>query len=166
MLLKPNIPGIELSNTFSAIEILHNPDKCGAEAVIIGGGLIGLETALFLSERGKKVTVIEMLKAVGVDMGSQTRREIRERLGKAGIVLETNTQVVSIEENGVNAVREEQMLEYPADTIVFATGLVPNNLLTEQMPEGLWEYYCIGDCVSPQKILEAVRDGYQLALSL
>jgi len=163
---KPDISGIELSNTFSAIEILHNPDNCGAEAVVIGGGLIGLETALFLSERGKKVTVIEMLKAVGADMGGQTRREILERLAMAGVVLETNTQVVSIGENGVNAIRDEQMLEFPADTILFATGLVPNNLLAEQMPEGSREHHCIGDSVSPQKILEAVRDGYQLALSL
>ena len=81
-------------------------------------------------------------------------------------MLETNTQVVNIGENGVTAVKEEQMLEFPADTIVFATGLVPNKLLAEQMPEESWEYYCIGDCSSPQKILEAVRDGYQLALSL
>lgn len=163
---EPDIAGIQRSNVFHATDILRSPDKCGAVVIIIGGGLIGLETALFLSERGKKVTVLEMLKKVGADLGPVTRWEIRQRLKKAGVRLEVETQVVSVNEHGVAAIRENETLDYLADTIVLATGLVSNKLLEDRMPEGAWEYYCAGDCESPQKILEAVRDGYRVALSI
>lgn len=157
---KPHIAGIGLPHVLPAVDILHSPDKCKETVVIIGGGLIGLETALFLSTLGKKITLLEMLELVGADMGRETRWEVLQRLEKAGVKLETATKAVEFTEGAVIALKGNEWVSYAAETVVIATGLVPNNLLKHEMPEGKWECHSVGDCVYPQKILEAVRDGY------
>lgn len=162
----PDIPGIERENVFSAIDVLRTPDRCGQEVVVIGGGLIGLETALFLAERGRRVIVIEMLKRVGADMGYQTHWETLQRLSEAGVRLEVNTKALAIVERGVVAMKNNCETMYPTDTTVIATGLVSNSELEGQIPRDLFECYSVGDCVSPRKILEAVKDGYCAALNI
>lgn len=59
--IKPDVPGIERSNVVTAMDLLLGREKAGDSAVVIGGGLIGCETALWLAKQGRKVTIVEML---------------------------------------------------------------------------------------------------------
>ena len=67
------IPGIELGKVVTAWDTLQGNSRAGSSVMVVGGGNVGLETAHFLAEQGKKVTVIEMLRRVGADMGETVR---------------------------------------------------------------------------------------------
>ncbi|MDP6102802.1 MAG: NAD(P)/FAD-dependent oxidoreductase, partial [Dehalococcoidia bacterium] len=159
-----DFPGIGRQNVFTASDILHHPEQCKERVVIIGGGLIGCETAEFLAQHEKKVTIIEMLKRIGSDMGPDTRWVVRKRLTNAGVVLEINTKAVRIEEDGVVAAKDDSRCVFPADTVIIAWGMESNNDLEEPVKKSFPEVCSIGDCTSPQSVLEAVEQGYFAAL--
>jgi 2,4-dienoyl-CoA reductase-like NADH-dependent reductase (Old Yellow Enzyme family) len=63
--LIPHIPGIGRENVFKAEELYIDPEKAGKKVVILGGGLVGCELAVYLGDLGKNVTILEMLPAAG-----------------------------------------------------------------------------------------------------
>ncbi len=67
--ITPDIPGINGPQVATAQDILNGKKKTGQEVVVIGGGLVGCETGHYLAEKGKKVTIIEMLKRMAAEMG-------------------------------------------------------------------------------------------------
>jgi 2,4-dienoyl-CoA reductase (NADPH2) len=68
--LLPPIPGIEMDQVVTAVDVLREKVKTGRKVVIIGGGQLGLEIAEFLGERGKEVTIVEMTGDIGTGMPS------------------------------------------------------------------------------------------------
>ncbi|GAH87143.1 unnamed protein product, partial [marine sediment metagenome] len=88
----PDIPGIDGKNVATAIDVLTWNKETGQSVVIIGGGLIGCETAEFLSQKGKQVTIVEMLPSVGADIGGFNRWVILDRLKAAGISMEVKAE--------------------------------------------------------------------------
>lgn len=162
----PDIIGSRLPHVLTALSVLHHPEKCKENVVIIGGGLIGLETSLFLSTFGKKITVLEMLERAGADIGRHSRWEILQRVEKAGIKIETATKALEITDKAVIALKVIERVNYTTETVVIATGLVPDKSLQQAISSGKWEVHIIGDCVSPQKIFEAVQDGYRTGVKI
>ncbi len=63
----PPIPGIDGPNVISAVAAYDNMDKLGKRVVIVGGGEIGVETGMHLSENGHQVTVLEMTDTLAAD---------------------------------------------------------------------------------------------------
>ena len=68
----PSIDGVERAKVFTSPEALSRPDRLGNVVGIIGGGGIGAEIADFLSEQGKKVTLIEMREAIATCLKAGT----------------------------------------------------------------------------------------------
>ncbi len=157
-----DVPGVNLDNVFTARDVLAGKGEVGNRVVIIGGGQVGLQTAEFLASQGKKATVVEMLERLAHDMGGGSRRVLLTRLRQMGITMETKTRVDRIIPNGVVVSSDDQQRTIEADTMVLATGIVPNRKLADELKDKVPEVYLAGDCSQGRNVTDAVRDGYQL----
>ena len=161
----PDLEGVkeavEEGYAVTAHEILSGKDT-GETVVILGGGGIGVETAIYLSDKGKRVTLVEMLKRVGSDIGSSTRWTRMNALFDLKVNVRKETKALGIINNKLIVEKDGKKEELKADTIVLAAGTTPDRSLVEAL-EGKVEVRAVGDCVEPKKGLEAVHAGFELA---
>jgi len=162
----PEIEGIEDARekrkAITAVEVLLGKGEVGERVVVIGGGLIGCETALYLAEKGKKVTVLEILDTVANDMVWGNALELIKLLDDNAVTILTSSNTRRITEAGVyftDEDGEEKMLE--ADTIVIAVGMKCNSEMIRDINDKVCEVYAIGDCAEPRKLLSAIWEGYR-----
>ena len=127
---------------------------------IIGGSFAGCELGVTLSGRGKKISIIEESKRIGADIGMVHRWVWMKQLREAGAKLVTEAKVVEITEKGVVISKAGSTELVEADTIVFASGLKPNNKLAAQFSGKAPVTYLVGDCTEPGKLLEATASGF------
>lgn len=170
--LDPPIPGEGKAGAIFAWEVLRGGIQVGRRVVVIGGGEVGCETAEYLLERGREVTVVEMLPELAGDMGARSRELLVQRLIRLGVdfvtrakVLEIGRPVITLERGGLT-----QTLS-GIDTVVLATGSRANregpgagqaSEFSALVPGiGVIE---IGDCVRPRRLLDAVHEGFSAGL--
>jgi 2,4-dienoyl-CoA reductase-like NADH-dependent reductase (Old Yellow Enzyme family)/thioredoxin reductase len=164
--LIPKISGVERKNVIAPAEALRGA-KTGDNVVIVGGGLVGCETADYLAQQGKKVTIVEMLRHTARDIGPAARYFLRRRLAEKGIKILTSTTVEEIVDGGVKVSSSEgSQLLGPVDTVVLATGAESVNELEPAVKDIVPEVYVIGDAAKPGKILAAVEQAAELARKL
>jgi len=161
----PEIPGVDGDHVATAVEVLLGKKVVEQEVVIVGGGLIGCETADYLLAKAKKVTVLEMLDRLVADYERVNRWVLIQRLGKAGARMETGVKVIEITEKGVSASRNGEVEFFPAQSVVLALGLRPRNELFRQL-KGDFALHAIGDCVQAEKIAQALKNAFLLAREL
>lgn len=162
--LVPPIPGIDSAKVVTAENVLRGKAQVGDKVTIIGGGMVGCEIADYLSEQGKKVTIIEMLPQMAMGMGVSMRTRLLSRLTAKGVVMLTGARCREITERGLiflNDAGQTQTIE--ADTVVLAAGSRPNRELCQAVASLVPETYLIGDCVEPHRVMEAVADGFHVA---
>ena len=143
--------------------------ETGNNVLILGGGLVGSETAEFLAVQGKKVTILELRDAVAADMEGRTRQFLIPRLEKLGVHFLVNTEVVTIEDGPTVYVRDARKREYPLkgfDTIVMSLGYRGCDQLFLDLQDAGLPCIHIGDSVRAGKILTAVRQGFDAAYAL
>jgi 2,4-dienoyl-CoA reductase-like NADH-dependent reductase (Old Yellow Enzyme family)/thioredoxin reductase len=162
----PSIEGKDRPNVFTFKQVLMKEKACGESVVIIGGGRVGCETADFLADQGKKVTILEMLDQIGADMGQFSKEDLFPRLSKMGVRMEANTKAEKITSKGVLANVNGKMNQFEADTVILATGSSPNSELAEQLKGKVAELHVIGDCVEPRRIQNAIHEGYRTGLDI
>ena len=162
----PRIPGIDRAGVITAMELLSGEKKAGGKVVVIGGGSIGCEIAEMLASEGKRVTVLEMLSKIGLDIGPTERFIMVSSLREKGVALQVNAEATGISAAGVEAVCDGSDRLFEADTVIIATGMQPANDLSTALAGKLPEAYSIGDCVEAKRIGEAVKDAYRVALRL
>ncbi|MFC1822981.1 FAD/NAD(P)-binding oxidoreductase, partial [Thermodesulfobacteriota bacterium] len=164
--LWPDIPGIDPETVVTARDALMGA-TVGQKIVVIGGGLVGCETADHLAQQGKELTIIEMLRFVGQDVAPAARHFLLKRLDENGVKAVTSATVTAVT-NGdvlVNTKDGEQKLG-PFDTIILAAGAKPVNDLKSELNGMVPSIHVIGDAVSPGKILEATTQGAAIARGL
>jgi len=159
----PDIPGVRGVNVVTAVQVLNGEKDVGKRVIIVGGGMVGCETAEFLAEKGKEVTILEMLERVGADIGRTVRWIVMGRLRDAGVRMETGTKVVEITGNGVRASRNEELEFFEGDTVVLAVGLEPDKEMAQELEGKVSSLYPIGDCVEARKVIQAIEDGFRVA---
>lgn len=159
----PDIPGVKEQNVATALEVLAGDKEVGERVVVVGGGQVGCETAEYLAEKGKQVTIVEMLRRLGNDIGVTTRWVVVQRLRDAGIGIKTNARVIEITDTGVKVVRDDSSEFFEVDSVVLAVGLEPNNELLKRLTGKVADFHAIGDCVEPQKIFNAIESGSRVA---
>jgi len=162
----PDIPGITTKNVIIAIDVLKGISSTGDNVVIIGGGLIGCETAEFLRSRGKEVSIIEMLPKIARDIGPATKWSVTMRIARWGIKQYTSSKVIRILDEGVEIEREGNNEVVKADTVVIAVGLEPYNELLNMLKQKLPNIHAIGDCSQARRMLEAIHEGYAIGQKL
>ncbi len=158
----PVIPGVDRDNVVTAVDVLAGRKEMKGKVVIIGGGLIGCETAEFLAEKGENVCIVEMLKSIAGDVGQNVRPFLIQRLYKQGVKVLTRTQVEEITEEGVWVNKEGKKQIVEAGTVVLAVGMTPDRELFNRLDNRSFELYAAGDCIKPRRILEAVHEGFNL----
>ncbi len=162
----PVVPGIDRENVVTAWQALAHPEKIGNKVVIIGGGSVGAETAHFLLDQQKDVTLVEMLPDIAGDAEKVNRKVLLRCLGEKGVKIRVLTRATAILARGVEVEFEGNKETLPADTVVLATGIRPNNELEAALQGLPAEIHKVGDCVKPRKAIDAIHEGFQVALKI
>jgi 2,4-dienoyl-CoA reductase-like NADH-dependent reductase (Old Yellow Enzyme family)/thioredoxin reductase len=160
------ISGIDRGNVITAWQALARPEKVGKNVVIIGGGSVGAETAEFLVDRKKDVTLVEMLPEIAGDAEKVNRKVLLRSLGEKGVMIRVLTQATAILAEGVEVEFGGRKETLPADTVVLATGIRPNNELEAALRALPAELHKVGDCVKPRKAIDAIHEGFQAAMKI
>lgn len=163
-----HIPGINRDNVFPAEDVLTGKAIVGENVVVIGGGTTGCEIANYLAEKGKKVTIVEMLEAVAMNiMPSTIRAALLGVLAKCGVSIMTDTKVEEIIKGGlIVSDKKGNKKTINADTIVLATGRSSNTELFPRLKELGINVYLIGDAIQPGVITEAMETAFSTALAI
>ncbi|MDI7259382.1 MAG: FAD-dependent oxidoreductase [Thermodesulfobacteriota bacterium] len=158
------IPGAEKKNVITAIDLLLGRRRAGKSVVVIGGGIVGCETALYIAQKGRCVTIVEILDGIARDMYVINRMHLLKLLSDAKVKILTETRVLEITSGNVMIEgRDGQKDELEADTVVLAVGLRPNDELISKLRGKVKELYSIGDCNEPRKVIDAIWEGFRLA---
>ena len=157
--IRPDVPGKDCKNVVSGVDVLLGRVDLGRKVVVVGGGLVGCETALFLAEQGRPVTILEMLNEIGADILPTTRSAIIQKLKEKGVIMEVNAKALEFNEEGVVAERFGKRELFEADIMVLALGMESNSELVEELKNEVKEVYVVGDCAKPRKIRDAVHEG-------
>ena len=165
------IPGVE-ENLVYAADIYEKDAQVGQRVVIIGGGLTGCETAIYLARRGHQVTVVETTGDLcgGMHFGTCNLEYYRVVVGtlreEKNITALLNTQCRSAEGKVLHLVQEGREVTVEADTVVSAVGLQAR--IEEAMD--LWlsgvPTRMVGDCVRAADIEHAIREGYAAGMNI
>ena len=161
----PNISGLE--GYVTCDELLLKNRETGKNVLVIGGGMVGLETAEMLAKKQHTVTVVELLDEVAGDMEKITAKLLLNNLKSYGVRLLTETKIARFE--GGKAFIEGDKGEYllgEFDTIVVATGSKPVNELEGEIRKTGLNVYLIGDAKNPSNIIDAVTDGFNLGCQI
>jgi NADPH-dependent 2,4-dienoyl-CoA reductase/sulfur reductase-like enzyme len=163
----PDIQGLDGDNVVEAQALLMGRIDLRGPAVILGGGLVGMETADFLISRGMEVTVIELLEKSPVGREDAHGWWLHRRLRKSGGRLILGARVTRVEPGSVVFEQggEEQRME-PVSLVVVALGSAPVTILTGILEELGLEYHVVGDARKPRDMLEAIHEGHQAGLSI
>ncbi|MCP4749464.1 MAG: FAD-dependent oxidoreductase [Proteobacteria bacterium] len=162
----PGIAGMDGDNVVPALDALKGAAAIGERVVVVGGGLIGVETAEFLQKQGKEVTIVEMLKSVAADVGPTTRWGLLARIHKTMEIL-VLTKVVEVKKGSVVVVdQKNERREIPADTVVIAAGLNSRTDLVGALDQSGVEYHMVGSCREPGQIKEAIDDGFAVGCKI
>lgn len=157
------------SSCCTADQVLLGKKMTGDVVVIIGGGLVGCETALWLSEQGKKVIVIEKKSKIlngGLDLPFMNYSMLVDLIKYNNIKVYTDSIVTDINQKKIifrkNNV-EETLL---CDCVINAIGYKSNDNLYEEIKETDKEIYNIGDSKNVKNVMYAIWDAYEVARNI
>lgn len=183
------IPGADLPHVVQAWDILTESVTTGRRIVIIGGGAVGIETALLLAEKGtlsgealkfllvheaesveelyglathgsKDVTVIEMMGELGKNFGKSTRWGMLQDVERYGVKTRASARVIEITPDCVRIEYEGVVEELPADSVVLAVGTRSHNPLQELLASSGIPFRVVGDALLPAMVFDAVHQGF------
>jgi 2,4-dienoyl-CoA reductase-like NADH-dependent reductase (Old Yellow Enzyme family)/thioredoxin reductase len=161
--LVPPVPGIDGGNVHGAAEVYVSPDLAGGKVVILGGGLVGLELAVFLAMSGREPTVIEAAPELSVDMFGMHRMSLASKMAELRIPVHTSAQALRITGDGVVVSLGGAESLFPADTVIYATGQLPLRAESLALHDCAPVFYQIGDCLAPRNIMSATQEAYTIA---
>jgi pyruvate/2-oxoglutarate dehydrogenase complex dihydrolipoamide dehydrogenase (E3) component len=141
--------------------------KPGAKVTLIGGGMVGIETAEVLGLRGHAVTVVEILPTVARDMARNNRFDVLVRLDQHKVRLLTETKIEGIVDDELVLSRNgERTRHHPGDAIVLAIGPESNRDVLPIIEETGLPTVLVGDCNQPGDFLTAIRDASMTVLAI
>ena len=160
------VPGADNENVVSSWDVLSGKAEVKGHCAIIGGGLVGTETAEYVLEKGCQVSVIEMLDQIANGESSTILPIIMKDFAQHDVKQYVNTKVNRIVNEGKTILatdtKEGKEISINCDTIIMAVGSKKNELDTEGVTVPV---YYVGDCSGDRtaSIAEAVRSGYAAA---
>ncbi len=193
--ITPPIPGVDRKHVVQAWEVLAGTVATGRRVVVVGGGAVGIETALLLGEIGtlsgeelkfllvngavapeklyklategtKEVVVVEMADTLGANFGKSTRWGMLQDVSRYGVKTLTQAKVLEITEAGVRIEHGGEISELPADNVVLAVGTRSANPLQKLVEELGIAFNVVGDAMAPATVFEANHQGYNAGRSI
>ena len=162
----PIVPAVcKGKDVLTAWDVLAGQET-GRKVLVLGGGLVGAETAEFLSQRGCQVTIVEMLDELAKDMEGTTRLLLLKRLHDAKVSILLSTKVIEICEGGVQVLHNGEERRLEAETIVLALGSRADAEMRKKWEGKFTQLIAIGDCVDARKAKEAIREGLWAGLRI
>ena len=155
----PDIPGLSKGFCYTAEEALTQ-NLIERDVIVLGAGLVGCETADFLLTKGKKVTLVEKLPDLGLDLEPITRKVLLRRISERDPVIHTSTEIVNIGAGNAllrDRTGNESFSRF--DVIVLAVGYTAADDLVQAGGFPELETHTIGDCSTPRGIFEAIHEG-------
>lgn len=193
--LIPPIPGADSPGVLTAWDVLRENPPLGKAVAVIGGGAVGLETALFVAAKGTinaetldflfryeaepperlrellftgtaNVTVFEMLPKAGTDVGRSTRWVLFDSLDRYHVGIETAATVRSLDRHSVTWEKEGEEISRQFDNVIVASGSRSVSGLRASLETLNVPFTAVGDCIRPGKINDAIHGGFLAALGL
>ncbi len=160
-------PGVRLAHAW---DILLAPESvpAGARCTIIGGGMVGMETADLLSQGGVSCTVVETLRTVADGMARNNRMELIERVAARGTRILTEARVIEVHDSQLElegADGTTTTLDI-GQVLIIAIGPAPDQAGAKACAEANVQYAVIGDASKPGDFLSCLRDAWMVALSV
>lgn len=166
--LLPPIPGLDGANVVQAMDAYAPDTRLGHKVVVLGGGLVGCETAVHLWKQGHEVELVEMREELAPDAYRLHKRRLRELIAQH-VKAHMGARCLAVTEAGVQVEGPDGSVQLiPADTVAVALGMRANDTgeLEALVQRAGVPCHKIGDCVRARKIYDAVSEGYLTALSL
>lgn len=158
------IPGSDLPHVFDAWKVLDYQQLPSGKVTIIGGGLVGAETAEFLAEMNCDVTIVEMLEEIAKEESSTVKPVMFENFKKHQVKLLTKTKVSKITNTTVEAISDDGEISIPSDYVIFAAGANSNKFDISGLKDNNIDIHFIGDCnEKAADINNAIEQGYLTA---
>ena len=149
-----------------AVDVLTGKVNVGDNVAIIGGGMVGCETAEFLHAKGKKAIIFEMLDKIAVDVGRTIKWVVRKRIKEFGIPVVTSAKVKEITESGVLVEHDGADELFKVDSVVIAAGFRENNDLANELSKKVANVHAIGDGAKRGRIYDAIGSGFDVGAKI
>ena len=164
----PRIPGIDSVNVADAWKVLAGEQQVYGTVAVIGGGMVGCETAEYLAARGCKVSVIEMMDKIAAGESSTILPTLLEDYKTYGVEQYPSHKVKEFRMDAVVCENKDGAeVTIPCDYIVLAMGARSNEFDAAALEAASIPVYSIGDAAGKAAdISNAIRTGYDTACQL
>lgn len=153
-------------HVYTASQVLLKEKDCGESTVIVGGGLVGCETALWLARHGRKVTIVEALDKILAVNGPlcHANKDMLERLVPFnGVEVVTGAKVKSYQNGVLTAETAEGEKKISCNSVILAVGYREEDSLYRQLEFDVPEIYLLGDARKVSNIMYAIWDAFEVA---
>ncbi|MCB2212108.1 NAD(P)/FAD-dependent oxidoreductase [bacterium] len=159
------LPGLE--NALSGSDILYGAANVGKRVLIVGGGLVGVETAEYLLTHGGEPVIVEMLEDIARDMEPVSRKLALKQLNAKAVPVYTSTRILAYE-NGMATIETDGETSQlgPFDNVVVAVGATKRDELSADLTARGLHVRLIGDAKQPSQIYDATKDGWEAVLEI
>ena len=161
----PNVPGIHNKNVVLAEDVLLGKSDAGMNVLVVGGGMVGSETAAYLGMQCKsKVAIVEMRDAIAMDMEAGIRDDLKDCLRRCYVEEFTGTSIAGVTDEGALLKKGDEVTLYPCDTVVLAIGTRSYCPLAEELKD-ICETVVVGDAVKARQAIQASSEGFKAGLN-
>ncbi len=165
--INPRIKGIETVNAVQANDVLLGKAVVNGKILVIGGGLVGAETADYSLDYTEDITIVEMFDSImGSTYNPNVKIPIIRRFKQNGVKMLTKTKVVEFQDNHVIVESEAGIQDIGTfDMVILALG-AESYIPFEYKDCGVEKVYVIGDAVKARTAVYAIEEGARLALKI
>jgi 2,4-dienoyl-CoA reductase-like NADH-dependent reductase (Old Yellow Enzyme family)/thioredoxin reductase len=158
------VPGATRANVVQGHDVIDGKVEPKGQVVVIGGRFIGMEVAIWLAEEEKPVCLVTRagLGEDGIRLERRTFRTLAAKLRELRVPLYLYATVLEITDKAVVVALEGDIFSLPADTVILAVGMQPENSLAKDLEGAIPEVFTVGDCVRPR---DAAEVAYQAAVA-
>jgi pyruvate/2-oxoglutarate dehydrogenase complex dihydrolipoamide dehydrogenase (E3) component len=160
--VKPDVPGLDGAGVVRASDVLTGKAAVGDSVVVIGAELVGCETANYLADQGRKVTVVRRGQQVLAKAELLTQIRLLDDLGRKGVGLLTGVKYEGFDGTALKIRTDTgQVRKLVADTYVLAAGARSNTDRVLGLKQTFDDVRVIGDAVEPRRIRNAIAEGFE-----